>query len=191
MVIAVAERGGQVVRGAALTTSFRGDAEIVNALRGVDITIDSGEILGISGASGSGKSNLLAVLCGWEDPDAGELEHAGGIAADLPVARRRADRAPGPRVGRGRARVPARSRHGRRLVRARQSSQSRPRPCRSPPVDGRRCAAVTRTLLPPPILFARPALPHVAAAAVTGAVMLVASVGADPLAERARRAEIL
>jgi len=34
-------------------------------------------------------------------------------------------------------------------------------------------------------------LPHVAAAAVTGAVMLVASVGADPLAERARRAEIL
>ncbi|MGH3262311.1 MAG: ATP-binding cassette domain-containing protein [Trebonia sp.] len=73
-----------VVRGRALTKSFRRDAETVHALRGVDITVDGGEILGISGASGSGKSTLLAVLCGWEDPDAGELVHAGGTAAELP-----------------------------------------------------------------------------------------------------------
>lgn len=84
MVSAVDERAGRVVHGRALTKSFRRDAEVVNALRGVDITVDSGEILGISGASGSGKSTLLAVLCGWEVLDAGELEHAGGIAADLP-----------------------------------------------------------------------------------------------------------
>jgi ABC-type lipoprotein export system ATPase subunit len=84
MVITAPERQDGVVRGRALTKSFRRDAEIVNALRGVDITVDGGEILGISGASGSGKSTLLAVLCGWEDPDAGVLEHVGGIAADLP-----------------------------------------------------------------------------------------------------------
>lgn len=78
------ERAGRVVQGRALTKSFRRDAEVVHALRGVDITVVSGEILGISGASGSGKSTLLAVLCGWEDPDAGELEHTGGRAADLP-----------------------------------------------------------------------------------------------------------
>jgi putative ABC transport system ATP-binding protein len=90
MVIAVqaerseSARAGRVVQGRALTKSFRRDAEVVNALRGVDITVEAGEILGISGASGSGKSTLLAVLCGWEDPDAGELEHAGGVAVDLP-----------------------------------------------------------------------------------------------------------
>ncbi|MEO8887735.1 MAG: ATP-binding cassette domain-containing protein [Jatrophihabitantaceae bacterium] len=84
MVIAVDDRSVTVVRGRALTKSFRRDAEIVNALRGVDIIVESGEILGISGASGSGKSTLLAVLCGWETPDTGELVHAGGIAADLP-----------------------------------------------------------------------------------------------------------
>jgi putative ABC transport system ATP-binding protein len=84
MVISAPERQDGVVRGRALTKSFRRDAEIVNALRGVDITVHRGEILGISGASGSGKSTLLAVLCGWEDPDAGQLEHVGGTAADLP-----------------------------------------------------------------------------------------------------------
>ena len=73
-----------VVRGRALTKSFRRDAEIVNALRGVDISVVSGEIVGIAGASGSGKSTLLAVLCGWEEPDTGEVEHVGGAAAELP-----------------------------------------------------------------------------------------------------------
>lgn len=84
MVTTAAIPDGYVVRGRALTKSFRRDAEIITALRGVDISIDSGEIVGISGASGSGKSTLLAVLCGWEEPDAGELHHAGGVAADLP-----------------------------------------------------------------------------------------------------------
>jgi putative ABC transport system ATP-binding protein len=73
-----------IVEGAALTKSFRRDAETVHALRGVDLSVTPGEIVGISGASGSGKSTLLAVLCGWEQPDSGDLEHAGGEAVSLP-----------------------------------------------------------------------------------------------------------
>jgi putative ABC transport system ATP-binding protein len=80
-----------VVRGRALSKSFRRDAEIVHALQGVDVSVHAGEIVGISGASGSGKSTLLAVLCGWEEPDAGELYCAGATgtsaAAALPWAR--------------------------------------------------------------------------------------------------------
>jgi ABC-type lipoprotein export system ATPase subunit len=73
-----------VVRGRALTKSFRRDAEIVHALRGVDIEVPEGEVLGIAGASGSGKSTLLAVLCGWELPDSGTIEHVGGPVGTLP-----------------------------------------------------------------------------------------------------------
>lgn len=76
-----------VVHATALTKSYRRDAEIVHALQGVDLTVRAAEIVGISGASGSGKSTLLAVLCGWEEPDSGELQHAGGPdAASLPWA---------------------------------------------------------------------------------------------------------
>lgn len=73
-----------VIRGSALTKSFHRDAEVVQALRGVDITLAPHEILGISGASGSGKSTLLAVLCGWEAPDEGSVTHVGGAVAELP-----------------------------------------------------------------------------------------------------------
>jgi putative ABC transport system ATP-binding protein len=72
-----------VVAAQGITKTFRRGVETVHALRGVNLDVRAGEIVGISGASGSGKSTLLAVLCGWEDPDAGEVVHAGGRAAEL------------------------------------------------------------------------------------------------------------
>jgi ABC-type lipoprotein export system ATPase subunit len=81
---AVAARS--VIVGRGLEKSFRRDAEIVHALRGVDIDVPEGEITGIAGASGSGKSTLLAVMCGWEQPDAGTVEHVGGPVGSLPWA---------------------------------------------------------------------------------------------------------
>ena len=47
------------------------------ALRGVDMTVEKGEILAIMGPSGSGKSTLLHCLAGILQPDRGEVRFAG------------------------------------------------------------------------------------------------------------------
>src|SRR6478735_4469553 len=43
----------------------------IEALRGVDLEVDSGEIHGLLGANGAGKTTLMRILCGLVDPSAG------------------------------------------------------------------------------------------------------------------------
>jgi putative ABC transport system ATP-binding protein len=54
-----------------------GAAGEVNILRGIDLTVASGETVGIVGPSGSGKSTLMMVMGGLERPSSGRVTVAG------------------------------------------------------------------------------------------------------------------
>jgi len=55
----------------------------VEALRGVDIAVEPGELLAVVGPSGSGKSTLLHVMGTLERPSEGSVRVAGHDVADL------------------------------------------------------------------------------------------------------------
>ena len=53
---------------------------ITRALRGVDLSIDSGQCLGLVGRNGAGKSTLVSILSGLTEPDAGTVRFGGNPA---------------------------------------------------------------------------------------------------------------
>ena len=55
------------------------------ALRGVDISINRGDVVGIIGANGAGKSTLLKILTGITPPTEGEIQLRGRVASLLEV----------------------------------------------------------------------------------------------------------
>jgi putative ABC transport system ATP-binding protein len=48
------------------------DLEVV-ALRGLELSVDRGEVIAVVGASGSGKSTMLNILAGYDTPSAGTV----------------------------------------------------------------------------------------------------------------------
>ncbi|MGZ4413054.1 MAG: ABC transporter ATP-binding protein [Gaiellaceae bacterium] len=66
-------------------TFRRGDGT-VQALDGVDLTIDSGEFLAVQGPTGQGKSTLLLLLGGLDRPSSGSVLFEGRDLAQLPEA---------------------------------------------------------------------------------------------------------
>jgi putative ABC transport system ATP-binding protein len=63
-----------VIRTVDLTKSLPLGKTVVHALRGVNMDIYPGEMVGIVGPSGSGKSTLLGVIGGLDSPSSGRIE---------------------------------------------------------------------------------------------------------------------
>jgi putative ABC transport system ATP-binding protein len=60
-----------------------GDGQVVHALRDIDLSVAQGERVAVMGPSGSGKSSLLNLICGLDDPTSGAVSVAGIALSDL------------------------------------------------------------------------------------------------------------
>lgn len=69
-------------RGVGMT--FRNGDELTEVLKGVDLTLEHGELAALLGASGSGKSTLLSIVGLLLKPTAGTLSIAGQRVEGLP-----------------------------------------------------------------------------------------------------------
>lgn len=72
-----------VVRLTQLTRSFEQGGVRIDVLRGVDLTVQPGEVVALLGPSGSGKSTLLQAVGLLEGGFGGRIEIAGTDATDL------------------------------------------------------------------------------------------------------------
>ncbi len=65
---------GRGIRKKYVREGFLGSRQsTTDALRGIDIKMRRGDLLGVVGESGSGKSTLAKIICGLEDLSSGEL----------------------------------------------------------------------------------------------------------------------
>ena len=66
-----------------VSKKYRQSGKEVNALRGVDLTITTGEHISVQGPTGGGKSTLLQMLGALDLPSAGTIEFNGGSMSDM------------------------------------------------------------------------------------------------------------
>ncbi|MBY0794961.1 ABC transporter ATP-binding protein [Corynebacterium sp. L24] len=67
----------KVWEGSKITKSFSGKKASIPVLNQLDISIHSGEIVGLAGPSGSGKTTLARIMCGLLDADHGTVTCGG------------------------------------------------------------------------------------------------------------------
>ena len=66
-----------------VTKVYDADGIPVNALNGVDLTIQAGEFTAIVGPSGSGKTTFLNVISGLDAPTDGKVSLAGKVISEM------------------------------------------------------------------------------------------------------------
>ncbi len=66
-----------------LHLSLESGAGMVNILRGINLSVEAGQTVGVVGPSGSGKSTLMSVIAGLERPTSGEVMVAGHSLTDM------------------------------------------------------------------------------------------------------------
>jgi putative ABC transport system ATP-binding protein len=80
--VADADQGKPAIRLSGLKKRYGTGEAAVDALKGVDMTVWPGEVVGLIGPSGSGKSTLLKCLGAVIEPTAGHIELAGQTIYD-------------------------------------------------------------------------------------------------------------
>ena len=56
-----------------ITKIYKASTFEVNALAGVDLEVEEGEMIAIMGPSGCGKTTVLRAIAGFENPTTGEI----------------------------------------------------------------------------------------------------------------------
>lgn len=79
----------KMIEAVGLRRVYRNRKEEIEAVRGVDFTVDAGEIVGFLGPNGAGKTTTLRMLTTLLDPSAGQVRVAGHDLATDPVGVRR------------------------------------------------------------------------------------------------------
>jgi len=62
-----------------ISKTYQRDADVLTALENIDLTVDKGDFVAITGPSGSGKSTLLSILGCLDNPSSGQYLLNGSV----------------------------------------------------------------------------------------------------------------
>src|SRR6516165_2963386 len=73
---------------AGVSKEFRSGAEVVTAVRSLDLQIRQGEFFSMLGPSGCGKTTTMRMIAGFEEPTAGTVRLSGQDVTWIPPNKR-------------------------------------------------------------------------------------------------------